>query len=259
MSKKLLSLVLAMVMVVGMSMGISIPVKAADGVRYFAGTGSMIIQENGVGNDWDSLYEITNAKIVYSEDYIYFTFTSELGEHSLLLIPETINEYGKVNCHVEYNGVEYDNYYNYSDVFYNNKFNSIKIASSNATSSFYLTGDLDLKEVFPDDTVPKELSSSFYGTGSSSTNEYAVTIGGAVTGVFGEGTTTLTNEQILAQNISIFTFNTLKFDSRTMTSSSINSMKVTVANGDIVSVTINGRAQTPNGNFDTYTITIPIL
>lgn len=244
MKKKLLSLIFAIVMV----MGLAIPamadapstqaewagtyVQVGEGGEEYVNNAVVIIPVSGPVTIkytlWDENYEVTDD-MEFSEGQVYSEkapFFAGSGSRKLMLFTTDSTDWIEAGYAFYCYGVDY-------------------------------TVPMEKVGEEPDpDPEPKELTAAFAGSGASSSGEYLVAIAGVISGEFPDGTTNLTGTQIQAVSMNIHSVNTVKFDSRTMASSTVNWMKVNVENGKIVSVDIQGRCQTASGSFDTYTLTL---
>lgn len=92
------------------------------------------------------------------------------------------------------------------------------------------------------------------GTTFSKTGEYMAVVGGSISGTFPAGRNQVSG--VAGQPLSIFLLNQTNGATRTLGANTINSMYITVANGEITKIEIEGRAQTSPGNYDTYSLVI---
>lgn len=147
----------------------------------------------------------------------------------------------------------------------------IKIYCASGTQPFHLYFEDDryiyatcgewvfLREKVKEPSDPQDYHANIVGNGISNVNEYMVSIIGQLKGTFSEGVNVLTYADVQAQNFSINIMNLTNGASRVMTISTVESITVTITSGAISNVEVKGRAQTTPGNFDRYTINCNVL
>lgn len=138
-----------------------------------------------------------------------------------------------------------------------NNMRSIKFSCSGGNDTYSMSLSMGLGEVeTPTEPEAQTLSTIFSGCTVSSSNECEVAVSGYISGEFVNGVNTINSADIANQTITVILHNISTDEVIVRREPSITGLEVTVSNGAITSITITGNAKTPNGSADTYTTTI---
>ena len=236
MKKRIFMLLMAMMMLLGMSL----TVFANESVDY---EGMVSVELYGT----ESIAEELSVSGTYTNGVMSGEFTTSNGHNF------------KWTCDTETNYAEVIIDDNYTDDYGGGGFGSngdfsigMKCTNSDILFGFWFEMTLSPST----NQASHQIATAVSGSTVSDSGNYMVTVAGYLTAELTNGTHTLSASHIASQSISVIVVNTSNGVVNILNQSSIDEITVTVSGGVATQVAISGTAQTAGGSSDTYTVTI---
>ena len=248
MKKRVLMLLMAVVMMLGMSF-----TSMADEVKYYDGVIDWIFPSTAAGQGDSEEIAVTAT---LTDDTFQFEFTDSNGNYvewkgESMYQPDFFN--------VVYMNINGEKTNTGAGAYFNSDFSVASINSRGFFSIERVPFRFDAEFHLKEDSTEQEnyqISAPFTGAAESDTSSYTLALAGYYTAELTDGTHVLSASDITAQTIAIVAYNKANGVKRVMRETTIEEMTVTVSGGTVTEYIIRGRVQTDGGTLDRYTATI---
>ena len=249
MKKRILMLLMAIMMLLGMSM-----ISYADEARYYEGIANYDEYYQGTGDGFEEDISVIAVRV---NDRVSGKFVTSKGD-TIEWWAEindgqmTGNGYVLINNIYETDGFGGWAYIDENDKIFLYTKNGYPDSIGEALFDYHLVLTLEPSN----EPVTHQISAPFTGVAESDTGSYTLALAGYYTAKLTDGTHVLSASDITAQTIAIVAYNKANGVKRVMRETTIEEMTVTVSGGTVTEYTIRGRVQTDGGTLDRYTATI---